>query len=124
MDLISEGEELLKKPIGAAAVGALGGAVLGATVTGLITRKRKKKPKRKKNETRRRKTRRRKTRRRTKHRTSRRGKLRYHKRGHRGSKAIHYTKKGQPYIILRNGRARFIKASSARARKKRKGGYY
>jgi len=32
----------------------------------------------------------------------------------RSSKGVHYTKKGQPYIIMSNGRARFVK--------KRKGG--
>jgi len=36
---------------------------------------------------------------------------------------IKMTKKGQPYIILPNGRARFIKKSSARLARKRKGGY-
>lgn len=42
----------------------------------------------------------------------------------RSTKRIRYTKNGQPYIILRNGRARFIKASSARRSHKRKGGRY
>lgn len=39
-------------------------------------------------------------------------------------KRIRHTKKGQPYIILSSGKARFIKKSSAKSRKKRKGGYY
>lgn len=38
-------------------------------------------------------------------------------------KNIKFTSKGQPYVILRNGRARFIKMSRAKAMKKRKGGY-
>jgi hypothetical protein len=37
---------------------------------------------------------------------------------------IHRTKTGQPYIILASGKARFIKKSSARASRKRKGGRY
>ena len=39
------------------------------------------------------------------------------------SKTIHTTKKGQPYVILSDGRARFIKKSRARDMRKRKGGY-
>jgi hypothetical protein len=39
-------------------------------------------------------------------------------------KRIRYTKKGQPYIILKSGKARFIKKRSAKSSKKRKGGYY
>lgn len=37
---------------------------------------------------------------------------------------IRYTKNNQPYVILPNGRARFIKRSSVRASRKRKGGRY
>ncbi len=33
----------------------------------------------------------------------------YYKRKSKSKKGIHYTKKGQPYKILANGRARFIK---------------
>lgn len=37
---------------------------------------------------------------------------------------IRQTKNGQPYIILASGKARFIKKSSARNSRKRKGGRY
>lgn len=37
---------------------------------------------------------------------------------------IRYTKNNQPYVILPSGKARFIKKSSARASRKRKGGRY
>lgn len=37
---------------------------------------------------------------------------------------IRYTKNGQPYIILANGRARFISSRSAKSSHKRKGGKY
>lgn len=57
-----------------------------------------------------------------KHRTFRKGKLRRHR--HRGTKQIHYTSRGQPYVILRSGRARFISQRGARQSKKRKGGRY
>lgn len=42
----------------------------------------------------------------------------------RSTKRIRYTKRGQPYVIMRNGRARFIKRSSARVSHKLKGGRY
>lgn len=37
---------------------------------------------------------------------------------------IKYTKNNQPYIILKSGKARFIKKSSVRNSRKRKGGRY
>lgn len=39
-------------------------------------------------------------------------------------KRIRYTKRGQPYVIMANGRARFIKQKGARLAHKRKGGRY
>lgn len=42
----------------------------------------------------------------------------------RSTKRIRYTKKGQPYVIGANGKARFIKKSSAKQSRKRKGGRY
>ena len=39
------------------------------------------------------------------------------------SKKIFKTKKGQPYVILSSGKARFIKKSRAKDMRKRKGGY-
>lgn len=41
----------------------------------------------------------------------------------KGSKKIRLTKNGQPFIILPDGRARFISKKSARIRRKRKGGF-
>lgn len=101
----------------ASGIGA--GAVLGAgglAIAGFGRRKSKKRKSRKSKASGRRG--------RIKHKTSKRGKTKYHKTSHRGSKAVHYTKNGQPYIILRNGRARFIKNSSAKRIKKLKGGRY
>ncbi len=46
------------------------------------------------------------------------------KRKDRSTRRIRMTKNGQPYIILANGRARFIKKSSARRSRKLKGGRY
>jgi len=42
----------------------------------------------------------------------------------RSTRRIRHTKNGQPYIILRSGKARFIKKSSARRSRKLKGGRY
>jgi len=39
-------------------------------------------------------------------------------------KRIRYTKKGQPYIIMGNGRARFISKKGAKRSHKTKGGRY
>ena len=46
------------------------------------------------------------------------------KRRDTSTRRIRMTSKGQPYIILSNGRARFIKKSSARRDRKLKGGKY
>ena len=42
----------------------------------------------------------------------------YQKRKHkkRSSKGLHYTKKGQPYIILASGKAKFVKKTKRRNR--------
>ena len=62
------------------------------------------------------------------YRSSKRRKQRYPrtagKRKDRSHKRIRYTKNNQPYIILANGRARFISKKSARISRKRKGGRY
>lgn len=46
------------------------------------------------------------------------------KRRDTSTKRIRMTKNGQPYIILKSGKARFISKASARASRKRKGGRY
>ncbi len=46
------------------------------------------------------------------------------KRKDTSTRRIRMTKKGQPYIILKSGKARFIKKSSARRSRKLKGGRY
>jgi len=119
LDGLSEGISGLsttQKIIGAVAVGSAVG--LGVLAVSKIRKKKRKTAKTKKSKKRARKKRG------VKHKVSRRGKSKKHKVGHRGTKQIHYTTKGQPYIILSSGKARFIKKSSAKARKKQKGGYY
>jgi hypothetical protein len=46
------------------------------------------------------------------------------KRSDTSHRRIRYTKNNQPYIILRNGRARFISKKSVSSSRKRKGGKY
>lgn len=46
------------------------------------------------------------------------------KRKDRSTKRIRFTKNNQPYIILKSGKARFIKKSSVRRMRKLKGGKY
>lgn len=63
------------------------------------------------------------------HRVSASGRKKRHKTGRahhtrRGTKQIHFTKNGQPYILLSSGKARFIKRSSVRRRRKLKGGTF
>jgi len=89
----------------------LGGALIGASVVGLAKRKTKRRSKAKK-------TKKRSKKRKTKYaRTA-------GKRKDTSRKRIRMTKSGQPYIILASGKARFIKKSSARNSRKRKGGRY
>jgi len=46
------------------------------------------------------------------------------KRKDRSTKRIRYTKNGQPYVITRSGKPKFIKRSSAKRSHKQKGGRY
>jgi len=101
-------------PIQSAVIGSgvvLGGAVLATS----LIKKRKKKAK---NRNRRKRTNRHRSKRKryTPH-TAGKGKDRSHKR-------IRYTKKGQPYVIMASGKARFIKKSGARRSHRTKGGRY
>jgi len=101
---------------------AIGGAAVGAgavAIAGSVARRRKKTKK-----TTRRKVGRPKSKKTTKKRSTSAFKKRRAK-AFRGasSKKIKFTKNGQPYILLKSGKARFIKKSSARLRKKRKGGF-
>ena len=97
----------------AGAAGLAVGGVLGATAVAVSRRKKTKKRSKSSKRTRNSKKSRKSNYKRKKH-----------KRVSRGSRKIRYTKNNQPYIILRNGRARFISKRSAKQSKRRKGGYY
>lgn len=105
---------ILGIPAGATAAAAIG------SIKKKVTKKSKKKTK---------KTTKRKTKKRTK-KNGKRRKRKYKyartagKRRDRSTRRIRMTKNGQPYVILRSGKARFIKKSSARRSRKLKGGRY
>jgi hypothetical protein len=122
----SDAANFIKDNIGVIGAG-VGGVALGATVGALAANansvstksKSTKRKSRRKSVTHRKKR---------KARTHRRRKPRYArtagKRKDTSHKRIRQTKNGQPYIILASGKARFIKKSSARQSRKRKGGRY
>ncbi len=101
----------------------LGGGVVGAgavAIAGAVRRRPKKAPKKRKTAKRRKTT----TTTRRKRKTTTSFKKRRAKAfRNASSKKIRFTKKGQPFIILKSGKARFIKKKSARIRKLRKGGF-
>ena len=117
---IGTATEFIRKNPVTSSVGISGGVLAGITAVQIVRKKRKATSKVKKS-----KPRARKKKPATRSKVSKKGTLRTHKHKgkHRGTKVIHRTKKGQPYIILPNGRARFIKKSSASRMRKLKGGF-
>lgn len=117
---VGTASEFVRKNPVTSSVGVAGGVLAAGTIIQIARKRRKKPSKRKKKVTRSRKKKR-PTRRKV---SKKRGRVHKHKGKHRGTKRIHMTKKGQPYIILASGKARFIKKSSASRMKKLKGGHY
>ncbi len=99
-----------------ATAGLVTGGILGANIRKKTTKRRKRKSTKRTTRKRSRRSSRRTRQRYTPH-TARKGR-------DRSTRRIRYTKRGQPYVILRSGKARFIKASSAKHSHKRKGGRY
>lgn len=118
-------ETIRQNPI--ATVGAVAGSTAlvggGLVVAKAVSKRKKSSSKKKKKTTKKRKS---STRKKTK-KSKRRVRKTPHTAGKgkdRSTRRIRQTKNGQPYIILKSGKARFIKKSSARASRKRKGGRY
>jgi len=127
-----------EKPITSA---VLGGAVVGTTALGLVkaVKSRRKTKKKTKKTTSKRKTTTKKRKTKLKF-GSKAWRKKYIKKGRKkispkyartagkgkdtSTRRIRMTKKGQPYIILASGKARFIKKSSAKRSRKLKGGRY
>ena len=112
---VGSATEFIRKNPVTSGVTVAGGLLAGATIV-QIRRKRKAKKKTAKRKASKKTTQRRKK----KSRVKVKGKKWY---GKTRGKQIKTTKKGQPYVILSDGRARFIKKSRAKDMRKRKGGY-
>jgi len=106
---------------GAAVVGAVGGLAIGKAIGGGSPSKKRKY---KKKTTKRKLTARQKYVRKIKKRKGRQSPYTAGARKDRSTRRIRHTKNGQPYILLKSGKAKFIKKSSARASRRRKGGRY
>ena len=105
-------------PTAKAAIAAGTAITVGGIAVGVVAASRKKKSKKRKSKNSRKRT--------SKNRRRKKQKKPYTagKRKDRSTKRIRYTKNNQPYVILKSGKARFIKKSSARLSRKRKGGRY
>ena len=122
MGIVDEVKAKLENPLVALAGGVVLGAGITAGVSAIVKRRKKSSKKKKKFKSHRRKKSSRKHKRIThtsrgwkqdrKRRSKQKWEVAYQKRKKNKSssrKGIHYTKNGQPYKILSNGRARFIK---------------
>lgn len=117
--LINGIKSLTDSPLGAAITAGSAGVVVGAAGGSLVTAAVNRKKRRKSRSVRKRNNKRRKNKSK---------KYKYARTAGKGkdtsSRRIRMTKTGQPYIILASGKARFIKKSSARNSRRRKGGRY
>jgi len=118
-NVLSDASEQAKGLLGNPVVTGVGGAVVGGAIVGTIaaaTSARKKS------------TRKASVKRSSKARKSRSRNYKYArtagKRRDTSTRRIRMTKNGQPYVILKSGKARFISKASARASRRRKGGRY
>lgn len=118
-------EGLLGNPVAT----GIGGLVVGASLTGAgvavaraVKKRRSKTPA--KRSTKRRTTKRKTTKRRTTKKRTYKYARTAGKRKDTSTRRIRMTKNGQPYVILKSGKARFISKASARNSRKRKGGRY
>lgn len=104
-------------PLASVGIAAGTGAILGAGVTALVLKPKKKASTKKKSKS-------------SKRTKSRRRKKTYKyartagKRKDTSTRRIRMTKTGQPYVIMKSGKARFISKKSARLSRRRKGGRY
>lgn len=104
---------IMANPITTGVAGAIGGLTVGYLAASIKKRKSSRKSKNRKKRSYRKSTKR-----------YRRTPYTAGKRKDTSHRRIRYTKNGQPYIILRSGKARFIKKKSAKTSRKRRGGRY
>jgi len=121
-------EEFVRKHPVTSAVTLGGGVLAGGAVTQIVRKRIKKRAKNKKSYVRTRPKRKKPLKRKRKpaKRIRRKQKQPYTagKRRDTSTRRIRYTKNNQPYVILKSGKARFIKRSSVRRMRKLKGGKY
>lgn len=111
----------LDNPAGIGIVSGVGGAILGGSAVAAYNYSKNRRRKKSSHRGSRART--------VRHRKRKHKRVRHHphtagKRKDTSRRRIRYTKKGQPYVIGRNGKARFVKKSSARRSHKLKGGRY
>lgn len=117
---VGAAQEFVRKNPVTSAVAVSGGVLAGTTITQIIRKKRKATSKAKK-----RKPKARKAKPRARRKVSKKKRKPVKKKwyGKTRTKKIYKTKKGQPYVLLKSGKARFIKKSRATRMRKTKGGY-
>ena len=125
---IGSAQEFTRKHPVTSAVSVGGGLLAGGAITQIIRKRRKKSVKPKKSYTRARPKRKKPLKRKKKpaKRVRRKQKKPYTagKRKDTSTRRIRYTKNNQPYVLLKSGKARFIKKSSVARMRKLKGGKY
>lgn len=125
MGVIGSSIDFIKEhPIGSAIIGGGTAVAIGATAVA-VSRARSSKSKTTRKKTTKKTTKRKSKRKKTnKSKRVRRTPRTAGKGKDRSTRRIRYTKKGQPYVIMKSGKARFIKKSSAKRSHKLKGGRY
>lgn len=121
-DVLEMGSDLYNRlssnPVATAIGGAVaGGAIVGTAISAASSSKKKRRSVSRKSS---KKARRRKSGKRKNYKYARTA----GKRRDKSTRRIRMTKNGQPYVILKSGKARFISKRSAHASRKRKGGRY
>jgi hypothetical protein len=125
---VGAAEEFVRKNPATSAATVAGGVVAGVTAIQIVRKASKKSPKAKKKSRKARKTKPRTRRKVSKKKKS--GARRQRKPYTAGkgrdtsTRRIRFTKNNQPYVILKSGKARFIKKASVARMRKRKGGKY
>ena len=119
-DVLDYASDQAKGLLGNPTATAVGGAILGASLTGATIAAVNSRSKRRKKASKKKRSVVRKKAKRKSYKYARTAR----KRKDTSTRRIRMTKNGQPYVILKSGKARFIKKSSARSSRKRKGGRY
>jgi len=121
IEMLQDGTEFIKSNVGSVALGT--GALISGLAVGVVATKALSSPPKRKRRKSKRTTRRTRKKRNSRRRTRKTPRT-AGKRRDTSHKRIRYTKKGQPYVIMASGKARFIKKKGAKLSHRRKGGRY